>query len=112
MFSGHQSRCFSAAQSKDHGEAAVLLRHMGSADEQRSPAVQWRTPTGADGEGSCDPQGAQSGASLLAGFAIPWATHARVIHEELQPEVRAYIEEDYGRLSPMGDTPCWSRERE
>lgn len=58
------------------------------------------------------PQGAQSGASLLAGFAIPWATHARTIHEELQPEVRAYIEEDYGRLSPMGDTPYWSRQRE
>lgn len=33
-------------------------------------------------------QEAQGGASLLAGFVTPWATHDGSIHGELQPEGR------------------------
>ncbi|GAB0179878.1 hypothetical protein GRJ2_000453100 [Grus japonensis] len=61
---------------------------------------------------TCGPvkRGAHAGAGFLAGLVTPWGTHARAVHEELQPMGRTHVGEVHGGLTPVVGTPQWSSE--
>ncbi|PKU45847.1 ubx domain-containing protein 4 [Limosa lapponica baueri] len=79
-------------------------------------------------KGGCDPVGSMCWRRLLAGAVTLWreepmleksvleglhpaeGTHTGEVHEEVQHMGRTHVREVHGRLSPVGGTPCWSRE--
>jgi len=100
------SRDSPAAHDEDHGEACC------------PPAAHGGPHTGAGGclKEAVTPWGAGAGAGLLAGLVTPWGAHTGADHEEPagdheQPAGRTHVGEVCGELSPMGETPHWSRGR-